>query len=102
VDPKPLRKNVLKHEGLKVWFPELADRLESLEDFTLEATEQVIRDMAQELEVKAGILINGMRTALTGQAKGPGIFDILLAIGQKRVAERLRGAVTLYEKADQV
>jgi len=98
VDPKPLKKNVLKHEGLKTWFPMLAGRLESLDPFTVEGTEQVIRDMAEELDIKAGILINGIRTAVTGQAKGPGLFDILMAVGQGHVVERLRRAVNLFEK----
>ena len=97
IDPKPLKKNILKHEGLKEWFPLLADRLEALEAFSLEETERVIREIAEELQVKAGILINGMRTAVTGQPKGPGIFDVLIAIGQHRVVERLRKAVGLFE-----
>jgi glutamyl-tRNA synthetase len=98
VDPKPLKKNILKHEGLKTWFPMLADRLEGLDPFTVEGTEQVIRDMAEDLDVKAGILINGIRTAVTGQAKGPGLFDILMAVGQSRVVGRLRRAVDLFEE----
>ena len=100
VDPKPLKKNIRKHEGLKEWFPLLADRLEAIQDFNLETTEQVIRDTAEELGVKAGILINGMRTALTGQIKGPGIFDVLLAVGQKRVVKRLRHAVTFFDSSE--
>ena len=99
VDPKPLKKNILKHEGLKEWFFLLADRLEAIHDFNLETTEQAIRDMAEDLDIKAGILINGMRTALTGQIKGPGIFDVLLAIGQERVVRRLRHAVRLFENS---
>ena len=97
VDPKPLKKNILKHKGLKEWFPLLAERIEAIQDFNLETTEQAIRDMAEELDIKAGILINGMRTALTGQIKGPGIFDVLLALGQNRVVKRLREAVRLFE-----
>lgn len=96
VDPKPLKKNILKHEGLKVWFPILADRLEAIEMFTVEETEKVIRGMAEEFGIKAGILINGIRTAVTGQASGPGIFDILIAIGKHRVADRLRKAVNYF------
>ncbi|MBW1896034.1 MAG: glutamate--tRNA ligase [Deltaproteobacteria bacterium] len=98
VDPKPLKKNILKHEALKTWFPMLADRLESLDTFTAEAAEQVIRNMAEELDIKAGILINGIRTAVTGQAKGPGLFDILMTVGQGRVVARLRRAVDLFEQ----
>ena len=97
IDPKALKKNVLKHEGLKEWFPILADRLQAIETFRIEETEHVIREMAEELEIKAGILINGIRTAVTGLAKGPGLFDVLIAVGQQRVVERLHKAVTFFE-----
>ena len=96
-DPKALKKNILKHEGLKQWFPVLADRLQAIETFTAEEAEQVIREMAEEFGIKAGILINGIRTAVTGQAKGPGLFDVLIAVGQRRVVERLHKAVTFFE-----
>jgi len=98
IDPKALKKNILKHHALKEWFPLLADRLEALETFTLEGTELVIRAMAEELKVKAGILINGIRTAVTGQAVGPGLFHVLIALGQHCVAERLRKAVNLFDQ----
>ncbi len=97
IDPKALKKRILKHEGLKEWFPILADRLQATETFTAEGSEQVIREMADELGIKAGILINGIRTAVTGQAKGPGLFDVLVAVGQRRVVERLLKAVTFFE-----
>jgi len=42
--------------------------------------------------VKAGLLINAARTALTGQSVGPGMFDVIVAIGQRRTVERLRHA----------
>ena len=97
IEEKALKKNILKHDGLKNWFSILADRLEAIESFAIEETENVIRDMAEEFGVKAGVLINGIRAAVTGQAVGPGLFDILIAIGQKRVVERLRKAVSLFE-----
>jgi glutamyl-tRNA synthetase len=97
IEEKALKKNILKHEGLKEWFPILADRLEAIESFTIEETENVIRDMAEELDIKAGVLINGIRAAVTGQTVGPGLFDILIAIRQKRVVERLRKALLLFE-----
>jgi glutamyl-tRNA synthetase len=96
IEPKALEKNILKHEGLKAWFPILADRLEALKTFTAEEAEHVIREMAEEFEIKAGILINGIRAAVTGLAKGPGLFDVLIAVGQRRVVDRLRKAVTLF------
>lgn len=96
VEQKPLNKNILKHEGLKQWFPELASRYEALSEWNLEITEQVARDLATELEIKPGILINGMRTIVTGQLAGPSMFDILIAIGQEKVVERLRTIETLF------
>jgi len=96
IEEKALKKNILKHDGLKNWFSILADRLEAIESFSIEETENVIRDMAEELGIKAGVLINGIRAAVTGQTVGPGLFDILIAIGQKRVVERLRKAVLLF------
>jgi len=89
-------KNVLKHEGLKKWFQILADRFENLADFENAGIEDVIRTMAEEENVKAGILINGIRTAVTGQAVGPGIFELLNALGKDRVVKRLRKAVDLF------
>ena len=94
---KALKKNILKHEGLKEWFPRIADRLEGLDAFTLETTEDVIRAIAEEEDIKPGIIINGIRTAVTGQAVGPGIFDILVAVGQERVVNRVRKAVDFFE-----
>jgi len=43
--------------------------------------------------VKAGLLINAARTALTGQSVGPGMFDIMMVLGRERTVERLRRAV---------
>ncbi len=96
MDPKALEKNIRKHEQLKKCLPILADRFEAIEAFTLEETERVIRDTAERCGVKAGILINGARTAVTGQAVGPGIFDVFIAIGQERVVGRLRKAASFF------
>jgi glutamyl-tRNA synthetase len=98
VEDKVLRKNILKDENLKLWLPLMADRLEEQKEFTVDMIEQVIRDLAAELDVKAGILINGARTAVTGQAAGPGLFEVLAAVGKERVLHRLREAPKLYPK----
>lgn len=96
IDPKPLKKNVLGHEGLKEWFPILADRMEAIQTFTAEEAEKATRQVSDDLGIKAGVLINAMRTVVTGQAAGPGLFEILVAVGQGRVVQRLRLAVELF------
>jgi glutamyl-tRNA synthetase len=90
IDQKPLAKNVLKYDGLREWLPELADRYEKLAEFTLEETERIARELADELAIKPGIIINAMRTVVTGQLAGPSMFDILVTIGRERVVRRLR------------
>lgn len=99
VDPETFKKRVLKYSDLKDWLPQLADRMEQIESWTLETTEEAVRDFAQGLGVKPGIIINAVRTVVTGQLAGPGIFDVLTAIGKDRVVKRLSGVSKLFGEA---
>ena len=96
IDSKPLEKNVLKHPELQEWLPELAGRYEQCPDFTLEETERIARELAEQLAVKPGIIINAMRTVLTGQLAGPSMFDIVLTLGREKVVRRLRDVKKLF------
>jgi len=89
-DPQPVHKNLEKFDQIREWLGLLADRFEQLPDFTREEAERVIRDFPDDLGIKAGILINGTRTVVTGQAAGAGLFDVLMAIGRDRVTARLK------------
>jgi len=97
-DKKAVKKNILKHPELAEWLPELAEELNKLEEFNIENTEDVIRKFAEDKQVKAGIIINGIRTVVTGQAVGPGLFDVLIAIGKDRVVKRLKTTPLLFEQ----
>lgn len=96
IEEKPLKKNIHKHRGLKEWLPQLGQRYAALDPFTMEEAERVARELADELELKPGIIINGMRTVVTGQLAGPSMFDILMAIGRDKVVERLTSVGKLY------
>ncbi len=96
IDPKPLAKNILKQPELKTWLPQLAEHFTALPDFNAESTEAICREMADALHIKPGILINGMRTVLTGQLAGPSMFDILTTLGQDTVVRRLSQVDHLY------
>ena len=48
-----------------------------------------MRGFAEEKGVKAGLLINGARVALTGQGVAPSLFAVVVALGKKRVIARL-------------
>ena len=96
IEDKPLQKNVLKFPELKDWLPELADRYEKMGEFTAEEAERLARDLAEEKAVKPGVIINGMRTVVTGQLAGPSMIDVLMAIGRDRVVRRLRRTAQLF------
>lgn len=78
----------------------LAGRLEQTTEFSAASTEQVLRALAGEANVKAGVIINAARVALTGQAVAPGIFDVMVVLGKARVVNRLRSAGTRIIKPD--
>lgn len=58
-------------------------------EFNLEKTEEVLRGIASGMEIKAGILIGLVRLAVTGRAKAPGIFDVLVTLGREKTISRL-------------
>jgi len=67
----------------------LAGKLAENPEFTEQSVEAVLRAYAAERGVKAGVLINGSRAALTGQTVGPSVFQVFAAIGRERTIARL-------------
>jgi glutamyl-tRNA synthetase len=92
-----VNKNLKKEPRLKELLPALADRLEETDPFTAETAEAALRKFAEDSSVKAGLLINGSRTMLTGQAVGPSMFEVFEILGQKRSVERLRSGVPWFD-----
>ena len=96
-EPAAVAKNLRKDPRLKELLPALADSLEQVDPFTAESVEAALRKFADEADVKAGLLINGSRTMLTGQAVGPSMFEVFEILGQKRSVERLRSGVPWFD-----
>ena len=92
-DEAAVNKNLRKEPRLRELLKGLADRLETVEPFTIETAEAALRTFADENGVKAGLLINGARTMLTGQAVGPSMFEIFDVLGRETSVERLRSGV---------
>jgi glutamyl-tRNA synthetase len=88
-DPEAVAKNLKKEPRLESWLPELGARFKALSPFDKSGAETVLRAYADELGVKAGVLINGVRTAVTGRSVGASLFDILECLGPERTAARL-------------
>jgi glutamyl-tRNA synthetase len=92
-DPSAVQK-FLKDHALREMLVELASRYAAEPIFDEESTEKVLRDFASEKNVKAGVLINGARVALTGQGVAPSLFAVMANLGQERTVARLRSATT--------
>jgi len=99
IEPDALEK--LDKPGAREMLRELAGRLCASLEFTEHSVEAELRQLAEERRVKAGLLINAARAALTGQSVGPSAFAVFAAVGRDRAIERLSGlAPSVSEGAD--
>ncbi|MDT8335719.1 MAG: glutamate--tRNA ligase [Desulfurivibrionaceae bacterium] len=99
IDEKALNKNLLKHPELQELLPQLADRFEALPELTAAEAERVAREFAEEKELKVGIPINASRAVITGQIKGPSMFELFEHFGREKVVARLRNAPKYFENS---
>ncbi len=74
----------------------LTARLKSLDDFSAAACEKVFRQAAEELGVKARVLVHPARVALTGSKHGPGLFETMEVLGKEKVVRRLEGLLSYW------
>jgi glutamyl-tRNA synthetase len=70
--------------------------LAQLTDWEHDALDAAVRKVADEAGVKLGKLAQPLRAALTGKATSPGIFDVLVLLGQPeslaRIADQMKEA----------
>src|SRR5579885_1671270 len=90
---EPGAQEKLQAPGARELLRELGDRLEKIPDFTEENIERELRALAAERGVKAGVIINAARAALSGQSVGPSAFSVFTAVGRERAIKRLRDGV---------
>jgi glutamyl-tRNA synthetase len=82
----------LKDPATPGMLAELGGMLSTEPAFTEAATEATLRAFAEGRGVKAGVLINGARVALTGQGVAPSLFAVMAAMGRERTVARLLAA----------
>ena len=76
---------------------ELAQLLESLDDFSAENQEKVVMQWIADKEYHMGNVMNAFRLTLVGEGKGPHIFDITKVLGKEESLRRIRRAVEVIE-----
>jgi glutamyl/glutaminyl-tRNA synthetase len=91
-DPEALEKYLSNFEARKR-LDLLKEKLDQLDDFSAVQLEQVIRNLAASLGIKAGDLIHPARVALTGKSVSPGIFEVMNLLGKDVVLKRLEEVI---------
>lgn len=90
IAPEALEK--LNVPGARELLRELGVRLENSAEYTEQSIEAELRKLAKDHNVKAGVIINAARAALSGQPAGPSAFAVFIAVGRERALARLRNA----------
>ena len=80
----------MQAEGAAGVLKAVADRLEALPDWNLEAIEAAVRGAIEDLGVKSGDVIHPVRAAVTGRTVGAGLFETIQVLGRERSVKRLR------------
>ena len=78
-------------EGLK----RSIELIDSMDDFLPESLEVKFRELAENLNLKAGQLFFPIRIALTGRKESPPLFDTMTAIGRESSIKRLDKAINI-------
>jgi glutamyl-tRNA synthetase len=63
--------------------------LTALDDWNHDSTEAAIKAVAEQAELKLGKVAQPLRAALTGRTTSPGIFDVLVLLGQGESLARI-------------
>ncbi len=73
------------------------DALARLLDWSEEATQRAVEQVAEEAGVKLGKVAQPLRVALTGRAASPGIGTTLVLVGKARTLERIDRALVYID-----
>ncbi|MEX0594744.1 MAG: glutamate--tRNA ligase [Patescibacteria group bacterium] len=74
------------------------EEIKKLKKLTLDQTEFVLRDAADDNGLKAGEMLWAVRVALTGKEASPGVFELLEAFGKDEALKRIETAIQKLKK----
>lgn len=86
-------KKFLHDDRLAELLPQVRAALSELSNWSHDDIERAVRGVAERAGVKAGLLINASRVALTGQAVAPPLFTTMELLGRETVVARLQRLV---------
>lgn len=91
-DPEATKK-FLKDGRLGELLPRVREELARVKKWSHDDIERAVRGVAEAAGVKAALVINASRVALTGQAVAPPLFATMELLGRERVVSRLQRLV---------
>jgi glutamyl-tRNA synthetase len=81
-------KEILKGEAVEKFLLIFKDKIQSLDDWSVENVEKLLRDISLN-NLSRKELFQILRIALLGQKVTPGLFESIYVLGKKRVVERI-------------
>jgi glutamyl-tRNA synthetase, bacterial family len=91
-DPEAVEKQWKDRAATAALLHEVQEQLSTVQTWTPESLEAVLRALAGARGVAAGKIFQPLRVALTGLTVSPGIFEVLMAMGPELTNKRLRDA----------
>ena len=91
LDMTPKAAKLLNEAG-KAHLQDVISALETIEDWSHDALETAIQQIAERKEVKLGKIAQPIRAALTGSNISPGVFDIMCVLEKQETLARIRAA----------
>jgi len=96
-DPSLLTKELNKRDALHA-LRITYQRLEAIDDFSPDSLENLLRPLAQELGLKAGVYFGLLRVAATGRTAAPPLFQTMSILGKGRCLKRIEAAAKKIEQ----
>ena len=80
-------------EGTAAILNQLVSVLDSIDDFSSENTETIVKQWITDQELSFGKVMPPLRLVLVGDMKGPHVFDIIGLIGKEETINRIQTAI---------
>ncbi|MCJ7656971.1 MAG: glutamate--tRNA ligase, partial [Candidatus Atribacteria bacterium] len=94
--------SVLNKEGVPGILQVLKEKLSFLEYWDEESIENAVREVASSLQIKGSQIIHPTRVALSGKKVGPGLFELMVVLGQDKTVRRLKEAIEKIEEVKKI
>ena len=83
------------NEDNRAMIADVVLKLQGLNEWNLETVSQAIRAFAEAKELKLGKVAQPLRAALTGRTVSPGVFEVMVLLGQEETCARLYDQVAI-------